>query len=171
MKKVHIIFSLLLSMLLFIHCKEETNTPAALDKIPYLKEQYELCNSGSEFDMNLSCQNISYNYVDQCLEKAKQVCQEVTVCISNKTQELIEEVEKGIKNKTREARSAPPDWEKKVDKLSDVRSPEDMAMLLFLKGVEEEDFNKISGGCEKEGGIRLRSFIETNIAKGKKPAN
>lgn len=161
---------MLLSMLLLIHCKEEIKTPDSLDKISYLKEQYELCNNGSEFDKNSSCQNISYNYVDQCLEKAKQVCQEATVCISNKTQELIKEVEQGIKNKTRKPRTM-PDGMKKINKLSDVRSLKDIAYFLFVKGAEEEDFKKITGRCEKEGSIRLKSFIETNIAKGKNPAN
>ena len=170
MKKAHIIFSILLIMLLLIHCKEETNIPASVDEIPYLKEQYELCNNGSEFDKNSSCQNISYNYVDQCLEKAKQLCQEATVCISNKTRELIKEIEKGIKNKTRTAPTL-PDGIKKINKFSDVKSFEDMALFLVVKGLKEEDLKEISGVCEKEGNIRLRSFIETNIAKGKNPAN
>ena len=168
MKKIHIICSLLLSMLLFIHCKEETSTPASLDKIPYFKKQYELCNSGGDFDVNAYCQNISYNYVDQCLETAKQVCQESVLCTVDKLLELIKVVEKEVKEEIREL-PVITDPDQKVDKLSDIKIIDDINKFLFGKAIKVKEYNDLKTNCRKEGNIKLRSFIETNIAEGRKP--
>lgn len=155
-------------MLFFTHCKENTGTPESLEKIPYFKKQYELCNSGGDFDVNSYCQNIVYSHIDNCLEKAKKICQESVLCTVDKLLELIKVAKKEVKEKIRKL-PVITDPDEKVYKLSDIKSIEDISKFLFGKALKVSEYNDRKSGCRKEGNIKLRSFIETNIAEGKKP--
>ena len=155
-------------MLFFTHCKENTGTPESLEKIPYFKKQYELCNNGSHFDVNLYCQNIVYSHIDNCLGKAKEVCQKSVLCTVDKLLELIKLAEKEVKGKIREL-PVITDPDEKIDKLSNIKVLDDITKFLFGKAIKVSEYNDRKVGCRKEGNIKLRSFIETNIAEGKKP--
>ena len=148
-----IILSFLLIFL--IHCDQtpDQQNQEELDiEIPFYKTQHEICNEGSEFDLNDQCTNVSADQNAKCLETAKQACQSATACVQKALLGLLM-----------------PSSQTLDKQFKQVKTITDLKNLLNEGPDITEEYNKVVEKCKEDSSKNLKSLLKTTNPSKQQP--
>ena len=142
---------LLLGIFVFAGCSDSQELSSEDVKIPYYQKQYDMCNQGSEFDLNDQCRIISYEHINLCLEKAKQACQHIVLCADKALTDIL------------------TDTDILVNELQQVHRKATLEALLSgnLRNYIKLEYDKAREGCSRGKTAEFRSFLKTFEVKEK----
>ena len=139
------LWTLLLGIFVFAGCGDSQELSSEDVKIPYYKKQYDMCNQGSEFDLNDQCRIISYEHINVCLAKAKQICQHIALCADKALTDIL------------------TDTDILVNRLQQIHTKSTLESLLSgaLRTYIKLEYDKTRKGCSRGKTAEFRSFLKT----------